>query len=99
MNILYRYEIEYTSEDGDTKVKLRRYSVVRETEYTYFINPVYYPHKLRRCSKTAFNTFAYDSIEEAKKHFIRRTETRIRWFKFWIEECERALELIKEEAI
>jgi hypothetical protein len=96
MKTLYRYEIEYTSEDGGTDVNLRELSVIRETEHCYFVNPYYYPHKERRILKTAMNTYAYDTKEKAKEHFIRRTENRIRWFKFWIEECEQGLEIIKK---
>lgn len=97
MKKLYRYEIEYTSEDGDTRIRLREYPVIRETDFCYFINPFYYPHKEKRVLKTAMNTYAFDSKEKAKDHFIRRTNTRIKWFRFWIEECEKGLELIKEE--
>lgn len=96
MKKIYRYEIQYTSEDGDTKVVLHDYRVIRETEHCYFINPVYYPHKEKRVLKTAMNTYAYDTIEKAKEHFIRRTKTRIKWFNFWTEECKKGLELIEK---
>lgn len=96
--MLYRYEIEYKNDDGDTQIRFNKYPVIRETEHCYFINPAYYPHKEKRVLKSAYNTYAYDTEEKAKDHFIRRTNTRIKWFKFWIEECEKGLELIKEEA-
>ena len=99
MKILYRYEIEYKNEDGDTAIHLREFPVIRETEYTYFIDPIIIgiPREAKkRVSKTANKTYAYSTKEEAKKHFISRTETRIAWFEFWTEECKKALELIKK---
>lgn len=102
MKKLYRYEIEYTSEDGGTNVYLKELPVFRETEYTYFVGQQYQTSqilggKLRRVSKSkrALNAYAHSTSEAAKKHFIRRTETRIKWFRFWKEECERALDIIK----
>lgn len=96
---LYRYEIEYTSEDGGTRVDLRRYIVYKETASMYFIRNPYSPNKIKRIRKSAYNTFAYDTEAKAKEHFIRRTQTRIRWFEYWKRECETALEIIKEEQI
>lgn len=101
MKILYRYEIEYRSDDNDdTQIRLMELPVFRETEYTFFIGHQYqtseaFGRKLKRVSKTAMNTYAYDTKEKAKEHFIRRTETRIKWFDFWIEQCKNGLELIK----
>ena len=99
MKKIYRYEIYYSNSEGDeTNVVLREYPVIRETEHTYFINPVYSPHKEKRVLKDAMNTFAYSTKEKAKDHFIRRTETRIRWFEYWIKECKKGLELIERVA-
>lgn len=98
MKTLYRYEIRYTGEDGDTKVYLREFPVERETKHTYFIDKLVYGIRIsreKRISKTAYNTFAYDTKEKAKDHFVRRTQRRIEWFKFWSDECKRALKLIK----
>lgn len=95
---LYRYEIEYKNEDGDTDVRLIKYPVIRETEYTYFIHlPTYarFSGRLKRVLKNAYNTFAYDTKEKALEHFNRRTFRRIQWFEFWKEECEKALEIAK----
>jgi len=100
---LYRYEIEYKNEDSDTRVVLREFPVARETEYTYFIAEgdrvlaQILGRKEKKVKKNAMNTYAYDTKEKAKEHFIRRTETRIRWFNFWIEECEKGLEIMKGE--
>lgn len=98
--LLYRYEIEYKSEDGDTSVYLRELPVIRETEKTYFINRTYYQllrqgYGEKRVLKDAHNTYAYNTKEKAKQHFIRRTQRRIDWFDFWKEECEKGLELIQ----
>lgn len=99
MKTIYRYEIQYRSEDGDTQVRLITYPVVRETDYTYFIElPTYarFAGKLKHVKKDAYNTFAYDTKEKALEHFKRRTRRRIDWFNFWREECEKALELAKD---
>lgn len=106
---LYRYEIEYRSYDDDTQVCLREYSVVKETERTYFINPTSPTSgdKLKRVLKLEVfksgyvqtgkytKRFAYAKKEDAKLNFETRTKKRIAWYKFWIEECEKGLELIK----
>lgn len=101
MKILYRYEIEYTNVDSETQVLLRELPVIRETEYTFFVGHQYqtseaFGRKLKRVSKTAMNTYAYDTKEKAKEHFINRTNTRIKWFNFWTEECKKGLELINK---
>lgn len=99
--ILYRYEIEYSNSDGSyTQIRLREYPVIRETERTYFINATssaYNAKPERQVRKHAINTFAFDTKKEAKEHFIRRTETRVSWYKYWIKECKKGLKLIKDE--
>lgn len=94
--VLYRYEIEYQSEDGPTNIRLREIPVLRETEKCYFIARYYWGSQEKRVLKNAYNTYAYASKEAAKQHFIRRTHKRISWFEFWIEECKKGLELIEE---
>lgn len=98
--VLYRYEIVYKNEDGDTSIRLREFPVIRETEKCYFINWGWHPTFVneKRVSKDAHNTYAYDTKEDAKDHFMRRTRKRIAWFEFWIEECKKGLELIEQEA-
>jgi len=96
MNVLYRYEIEYKSYDGDTAIQLREYPIVKETERSYCIRPYWRDKWIR---KTAYNAFAHTQKTKAKDHFIRRTNTRIGWYKFWMEECEKALELIQGEQV
>ena len=95
--MLYRYEIDYKTIDGETSILLREFPIIRETEYTYFINNAVYGYKLKRVSKKANKTYAFDTIEEARKHFISRTETRIAWFEFWIKECKKGLKLIQKQ--
>lgn len=93
---LYRYEIEYTSEDGSTNVHLMEHQVVRETEASYCIRPHYRDKWIR---KTSHNGWAQITKQRAKDHFIRRTSKRIQWFDFWKEECEKALEIIKNKEV
>ena len=100
---IYRYEIQYSDSDGNyTQVLLREYPVLRETEHTYFIdNPRYsalvFDKKEKQVRKDAMNTFAYNTKEKAKENFIRRTTTRLSWYKYWIKECKKGLKLIKNE--
>lgn len=89
-DVLYRYEIEYKSEDGDTSVHLREFKVIEETEKTYVIR-TYWRNK--RVKKDAYNSYAYAQKDKALAHFIRRTNKRIAWFEFWQEECEKAVKL------
>jgi hypothetical protein len=99
MKILYRYEIEYKSYDDDTTIRLREFKCFRETEHTYFISSEYaylFGGKEKRVRKDADNTYAYDTKKKAVEHFVRRTNTRIKWYKYWIEECKKGLDLIKE---
>lgn len=101
--VLYRYEIRYTNyDDGETEIVLKELPVVRETERTYFIQRYGYGSNLRRVSKDGddygFNAYAYTNKKNAKDHFIRRTKKRVSWFNFWIKECEKGLELIKEQS-
>lgn len=91
MKKLYRYEIGYSSYDSDTEIVLREFPILRQTEKTYFIS--YYGYKEKRVLKDAYSTFAYDNIEYAKEHFLRRTRKRIQWYKYFIKECEKGLEL------
>lgn len=101
MKTLYRYELQYSNSEGDvTDVHLIEYPVIRETECNYLIkNPRYswfsMDKHLKRVSKNAYNTFAYDTKEKAKEHFIRRTSRRIDWFEYWMDECKKGLEIIK----
>lgn len=90
-DVLYRYEIEYKSEDGDTNVYLRELKVLQETEKTYLVQDHYWRKK--RVVKGAHNSYAYASKTDALDHFIRRTHKRIAWFEFWQSECEKAIKL------
>lgn len=94
--ILYRYEISYSSEDGPTSIMLREFPVIRETEKTYFIH-TFYGYREKRVPKTAHNAYAFESKDDAKQHFIRRTNKRIGWFEYWIKECNKGLKLIEEK--
>ena len=94
--ILYRYEIDYKSEDGDTNIRLLELPVIRETEKMYYIKKNHWGDELRRVSKFAYSTYAFNTKEKAKSHFINRTHTHIRWYEYWTEECKKAIELIQE---
>jgi hypothetical protein len=91
---LYRYEIQYKSEDGDTNVYLRELKVLQETDKTYLVENHYWQEK--RVRKDTYNSYAYAQKDKALAHFIRRTNKRIAWFEFWKEECEKALKLAEK---
>lgn len=93
-NVLYRYELEYKSYDGDTNIRLRQYRVIDETDKTFVIEVN--PWTKKRIHKNAANTYAYADKDDALDHFKRRTAKRISWFEFWIDECKKGLELANE---
>lgn len=93
-NVLYRYEIEYKNYDGDTDLRLREYKVIDETDKTYLIEQ--YWGKTKRIRKGSYNAWAHAQKDKALEHFVRRTNKRISWYEFWVEECRKALELAKE---
>ena len=92
--VLYRYYIEYSSYDGGTSIRLDEFPVIIETEKTYVIKVDGWRQK--RVKKNAYSTYAYDTKEAAKDHFIRRTNNRIGWYEYWMGECKKGLDLIKE---
>lgn len=92
--VLYRYEIEYKSYDGDTNVHLREHRVLFETDKTYVIEINAWTTK--RIRKTSYNAYAHAQKDKALDHFIRRTNKRVSWYEFWQEECKKAIELAKE---
>ena len=95
IKFLYRYEIEYRNYDSDTEIRLRILPVIKETEKTWFVDNYC---RTKRVLKDSMNTYAYDTKEKAKEHFIHRTKKRIKWFEFWKKECEKALNLVASEA-
>jgi hypothetical protein len=96
MRNLYRYEIEYSSyDDHETRVILKKYPIINETKDNFFItHPKMGMGHQKRVSKFAYNTFAYINEEDARANFIRRTQTRLGWFKYWEKECKNALKII-----
>jgi len=101
MKKLYRYEIDYKNYDEDTQVRLRELPVLRETELTYFVGHQFqtsekWGAKPKRVRKSSMKKYAYETKEEAKKDFIRRTKKRVGWYEFWIEECKKGLEIMEK---
>lgn len=107
MKTLYRYEIQYSNADGDeTSVNLIEHPIIKETKHTYFIKPTQYPvlsNKLKQVRKLGLNgnaeyskRFAYETKNDALLNFKTRTKKRISWYKYWTDECKKALELIKD---
>lgn len=66
--ILYRYVLEYSFEAS--RVSLREFKVIKETEKGYWIE-IYYNRK-KWVSNFARNRWAHPSKKEALKHYIRR---------------------------
>ncbi len=97
--ILYRYEIQYGNYEEENDIILRTFPVIKETECFYFIdNPKPTAgNKPKRVSKITGHTYAHATLKEARERFIIRTEERVRWYRYWIEECEKALKLIEDK--
>lgn len=90
--VLYRYEIEYTSEDGPTSLQLRELKIIADKPKTYVVQIVHWrPNKVVR--KDTPNAYAHPTKKAALEHFKRRTWSRIRWYEFWRRECETAIGL------
>ena len=93
--VLYRYEIGYKNyDDGDTRVYLREFTVLEETDKTYLIKTSYWQKK--RIRKTSYNAYAHNQKEKALDHFIRRTCKRVDWYEFWIKECKKSIQLAEK---
>jgi hypothetical protein len=98
-NKLYRYEISYKSYEDETDVYCREIPIIKETDCFYFIAPIkpVAGDKPKRVSKSSMRAYAYSTKQEAKEHFIRRTNRRIDWYEFWIKECQKGLEIIESK--
>lgn len=93
-NVLYRYEIGYRNyDDGETRLFLRELKVLEETDKTYLVQNY---HQKKRIRKSSFNAYAHAQKDKALAHFKRRTTKRVSWYEFWVEECNKALELTKQ---
>lgn len=105
MKELYRYEIEYSNTELgiDTDIKLNIYTVLRETDFFYYIDKnepkhryFYTPKINKKIGKNVKNTFAYDTKEKAKLNFIKRTESRIGYLNYFKHQCKIALKIIEK---
>lgn len=73
--VLYRYEIERDYEwDNDSRLVLREYPVVKESEASYWIViNQWFPERKKIVRKNARKTFAYDTQKKALNNYIKRT--------------------------
>lgn len=105
MKQLYRYVIEYSSSElcSETKIILKTYTVLKETDCFYYIDKQetrfggYSMLRAIKVGKNVKNTFAYDDKNKAQKNFIKRTESRIGYLNYFTDECETALKIIKKQ--
>ncbi len=95
---IYRYVAEYESTEGDLPgFRLQSFKVVKETDKTFWIDN--YRPKYKRVPKNATNAYAHATKEAAFEHLKRRLNTRIRWYIFWRDNCERALTVMAKVGI
>lgn len=88
---LYRYS--RLNEEHAPPIILEVFVVVKESGKSYFIS---IKGKSRVVSKTARKRFAYPTIEEAKRNFIKRTELSILFLKMHLKNSELFLQQIEK---
>lgn len=96
---LYRYRAEYETEDSFSGFRLLTYPVVKQTDKSYFIIGDDYSGKLKRVPKSAFNAWAHSTKKAAFEHLRRRLDTRIKWYHYWLENCENTLKVMDKVGI
>jgi len=62
--------------DGQFGTVLRKYPVVKDTTFTYVIKDVYC-NRNRRVYKSAYTSYAKDSIAKAKASYVRRKQKEV----------------------
>lgn len=74
--ILYRYELAKDDEWAqDSEIRLREFTVVRESDANYWISTnEYYPELTKIVRKNARKTYAYPTKKQALQNYIRRTK-------------------------
>ena len=83
----YRYTLNYEWEDQTRHLSLDEFIVISETKKWYWIWYWVTKYKWVRKDKTCWKQFAWDTKEKAMSDFIRRTQKRIGWYKYFLEEC------------
>jgi hypothetical protein len=79
--VLYRYQLAYDYADVAT-LKLHEYSVVRESEASYWIQLNDWNPALQKVvRKNARKTFAYDTQKKALNNYIKRTTKRVQYLQ------------------
>lgn len=98
----YRYNLQYTTEDWQTDIRLETFYMVKETEKWYFIshNKFFIPwarHKRIPKKEFQIKQYAWSTKKKAIEHLERRLKKRIKRYKFFINECNNWLDIIKED--
>lgn len=97
MKKFYRYNLTYDTYDYPLDIVLSEYFVHKETLKWYWIKQQYWRDKecKRVPKKDNFNKqFAWDTESKALDHLERRLKKRIKWYKFFKQQCEQWLEII-----
>lgn len=92
MKELYRYVVEYPSEEEVLGIRLKYYRVIKETDSSFLIDM----GKLRWVRKGSLRGYAKVSKEEALDDLKRRLTKQIEWNKFWLKNQERALKTVNK---
>lgn len=92
----YRYDIGYSSSDNNTFIYLSTFKVKAETEKGYWLtngmkNFKKWIPKVENHNKQ----YAWATKDRAMVHLINRNIDRVRWYKYWIKESEKAIQIGK----
>jgi hypothetical protein len=101
----YRFELFRYAEQGNAKLELNTYQLIKETQKGYWIGYLNdYGYQIgdwqKWVSKTSKKRFAYPTKELALTNFIKRTQRRILIMKSILQDCEYTLNLanLKEKS-
>lgn len=95
---LYRINYYYDYNNSQLKLRIDRYLVIRESQYSYFIRDSKLKKTKRRVvNKLSTKKFAYPNVGNALYDFKIRANKRLGHLIKQTEVAEKALELITEE--
>lgn len=93
----YRYDIAYSTSDNITHLYLSTFTIRKETEKGYWLTNGMWKFKKWVPKKQNHNKqYAWPTKERAMVHLINRNIDRVKWYKYWIRECEKAIKIGKQ---
>ena len=93
----YRYDIQYSNSEQSTRLYLQKFPVISETKKGYWIwNANWNFKKWIPKEQNAHKQYAWATKERAMIHLINRNIDRVKWYKYWIKESEKAIKIWKQ---